>query len=423
MKRLTAKSGILISAIMLIFSTVAAEMIFDKMVYDKTIAKTPPAVLARSAKAKRNINKHNMTSVVFGYLPEWKYLSARENIRYELLTHLAVFDFTSDQFGNITNPALWPWNDVISAAHKQNVKVIMTLADTDSLRIHQIMTDSRAKINIFNNISNIMSEFDLDGVNIDFENLKKNDRSGVISAFMHELTSYLHEVIPNSEVSFAGPPVNWGGWNFKSIADACDYIFVMGYDYIDARSTVSGPSGSLDGTIYSVESTLNNSVFGYGEVTRSNPRKLILGVPYYGHHWITKTAQPFSRNLKYVETATFNYAILESLKYKRIWDAATQTPWLCYRKNGQWHQLWYEDSKSIGLKYDLAIEKKLRGVGIWALGFDNGREELWNEIRKKFYVPSLIELTTVPLRKEELNDYYFQTSALKVLQKRKMADG
>jgi len=63
----------------------------------------------------------------------------------------------------------------------------------------------------------------------------------------------------------------------------------------------------------------------------------------------------------------------------------SQTSWLRWKEFGIiWNQIWYDDSISLGLKYDFAINKNLKGIGIWALGYDDGRTELWNLIEKKF---------------------------------------
>ncbi|GIT57317.1 MAG: hypothetical protein Ct9H300mP18_07460 [Candidatus Neomarinimicrobiota bacterium] len=53
-------------------------------------------------------------------------------------------------------------------------------------------------------------------------------------------------------------------------------------------------------------------------------------------------------------------------------------------KPQNWFQTWYDDSLSLSKKYDFAISKKLGGVGIWALGYDEGYDELWNALMKKW---------------------------------------
>ena len=52
-------------------------------------------------------------------------------------------------------------------------------------------------------------------------------------------------------------------------------------------------------------------------------------------------------------------------------------------QNPNWNQTWYDDSLSISKKYDLALSKNLGGIGIWALGYDEGYDELWNLLKNK----------------------------------------
>jgi hypothetical protein len=48
---------------------------------------------------------------------------------------------------------------------------------------------------------------------------------------------------------------------------------------------------------------------------------------------------------------------------------------------------------SLGLKYNLAESKNLKGVGMWALGYDGDKNDLWNLLRRKFK-PVPVELTS-----------------------------
>jgi len=47
-------------------------------------------------------------------------------------------------------------------------------------------------------------------------------------------------------------------------------------------------------------------------------------------------------------------------------------------------QGWYDDSLSLSLKYDFAINNDLLGVGIWAMGYDGSNPELWDLLSAKF---------------------------------------
>jgi spore germination protein YaaH len=50
----------------------------------------------------------------------------------------------------------------------------------------------------------------------------------------------------------------------------------------------------------------------------------------------------------------------------------------------EYRQLFFEDSKSLSIKYDWIKKNQVGGVGIWALGYDNGYSDLWNLLVDKF---------------------------------------
>lgn len=330
-----------------------------------------------------------LTRAVFGYLPDWEYYSARNTLQYDLLSHIAAFDFMVNASGGIGNPSYWPWTDVINAAHDNGVRVIMTAVNFDKDEIHTILTNSTVKNTFFKNVKSKIETYKLDGVNVDFEGLYKEDRGSLLNGFMRDLTNYIHSNLPGREVSFAGPAVNWGGWDLAGLADACDYIFIMGYAFAGSWSSKSAANAPLTGGSYNITNTVT---IQYGAVTNNRPDKLILGVPYYGNHWKTETSSAYSTIIEYISHPRFSSAMPEALNDGLRWDSNSQTPWYAYQESGVWHQVWFDTDSSLGLKYDLAESKDYRGVGMWALGYDGSRKELWDELRRR-YVPNSIENT------------------------------
>ena len=71
----------------------------------------------------------DLSHAVFGYLPYWEYATSKSYLRYDLLTHIALFSFSVNASGTINNPpgGNWPWIDVINEAHDNGVKVIMSV--------------------------------------------------------------------------------------------------------------------------------------------------------------------------------------------------------------------------------------------------------------------------------------------------------
>ncbi|HEX2963590.1 MAG TPA: glycosyl hydrolase family 18 protein [Ignavibacteriales bacterium] len=330
-------------------------------------------------------NRTQTSTAVFGYLPDWEYASAKSYLQYDLLTHLACFDFPADTLGRLKNPNPWPWTDVINQAHLHGVKVIMCVTNFTGSQINKIISVASSKQNLFSNIKNTIKQYSLDGVNIDFEGLNKADRGSLINSFMAELTDTIHAAFPGKEVSFAGPVINWGGWDLLGLAKACDYIFIMGYSFYGGFSSTSGPCAPLTGSSQTnnITSALASATYGYGAVIPNYANKLILGVPYYGNSWLVRTSSSYSKAVDYIRSTFYRDNVLKAPVYGLNWDSKSSTPWYCYQQDTLWVQNWFDTDTSTGLKYNLAASKNLKGIGMWALGYDGSRQELWDLLRQR----------------------------------------
>ena len=356
----------------------------------------------------KHFSNLQLNKTVFGYLPWWQYLTGSyKNLRYDLLSHIAIFSFEADSLGNISNPLGWPWNDVITKSRENKVKLILTVTNFEANSIHSLFTVEARRTKLFSNISQTIKTYGFDGVNIDFESVKVSDRNSVISNFFSEMKKYFLQQNISAEISFASPAANFGGWNFYQIAVACDYIFIMGYDFYGSWSSTTGPSAPLSGGFFNLTKSLSSD---YLSVVQNIPGKLILGVPYYGNYWRTKNANAYTS----VDTAKSKRNWVKHLFYnevaaayntkEQLWDFTSNTPWIRWQDT-TWNQIWYDNDTSLALKYDLAINKKLGGVGIWALGYDDGRTELWKVIEGKFAKPTNIAEREVPTQARLYQNY------------------
>ncbi len=371
-----------------------------KLHLDKaTELNTSTSIIPLNKQAEKNLSKS-----VFGYLPYWEYSAgSHRNIQFDLLTHIAVFNFDVNSGGAITEPANWPWTDLINDAHASGTKVIMVLVNFTASDIHTIMTSSISKWIFMNGVKSNITQYKLDGVNIDFEGLNLADRGSVVNDFMKELTETVHSLSPDLEVSFAAPAVNWGGWDLTGLAQSCDYLFVMGYDFFGSWSSTTGPSAPLIGGNYNVTNTIFDQ---YATVTQFYPEKLILGVPYFGPHWTTVTGNEGSNIINYERAERFRDAQPFANTYGVNWSTKYKNTWYNYSDGSKNHQVWFDNDSSLSLKYDLAISKKLKGVGMWALGYDGARTELWDLLSKKFSIPVTVhEEISFPNKVHLFNNY------------------
>ncbi len=331
------------------------------------------------------------TATVFGYLPYWEADNSIINrLRLDLLTYIACFGFEALPNGLGNAPSNWPWTNIFNAAHSNGVKLILSVYSFSSDTIHTILTDTTVQHLLFTDIESQINTFNLDGINIDFENLNDSDEGNNINVFMRKLSEYFHQRFPNFEVSFAAPPINWNNdWDFASLAQSCDYLFLMEYDYFGSWSDVTGPVAPIIGGAFNVNIT--RSIFqDYSEVINSAPEKLILGMPYYGARWETTNNIEGADVVRFIDSPRYRDAKVFLEGRELLWSAEYQNPWFQWQNTDTtWEQVWFDNDSSLSEKYDLALNNNLKGIGIWALNYDGELPELWDLMERK-----LVDTTT-----------------------------
>jgi spore germination protein YaaH len=173
-----------------------------------------------------------------------------------------------------------------------------------------------------------------------------------------------------------------GVYRNTNLKQYLDSIFIMGYDYHWRESSTTGPvSPYNDPATYDVVDTVNISLNYYDK------QQLILGLPFYGYDWKTVSGQPKAGTIGIAKSVDLSWTNYIAPVYGRLWDSSSNTPWYRYKDGDTWHQVWYDDDKSIGLKYDYAKSKNLGGVGFYALGLEGNNSTIWN-----IFLPNLFIL-------------------------------
>ena len=158
----------------------------------------------------------------------------------------------------------------------------------------------------------------------------------------------------------------------ENVEQHVDSFIIMGYDF-HTPSGASGAVAPLNGQV---------SLIGYMQsyLEKVEPSKLILALPHYGYDWKEGGEKEEHRILPYV------IANEESKKYGVQWDEITQTPWYSYvdPESGEKRITHFENIRSLGLKYDYINSKDLKGVGIWAMGYEGNTSEINLLLQEKF---------------------------------------
>lgn len=318
---------------------------------------------------------------VFGYHPYWMG-TAWQNYNYNLISTIAYFGVETNGNGNIVDHHGWPVTSLINLAHSYGTEVSLVVILFNSDQISQLLSSASNRQTLINNLLAEVNDAGADGVNIDFEGVPSGQRDN-LTTFMTDLTTAFHEANPASQVTMATPAVDWSNaFNYDALANACDGLMIMGYGYHWSGSSTAGPVSPLTGWgTYNITWTVDD----YLTKTGNDRDKIILGLPYYGYEWPTTSGSAGASTTGSGDAKFYSEAIALAESYGLLWDDESQTPWYHYQDgSNQWHQGWYDDSLSLSLKYELAIDEDLLGIGIWALGYDGTEPELWGALADHF---------------------------------------
>ncbi len=100
-------------------------------------------------------------------------------------------------------------------------------------------------------------------------------------------------------------------------------------------------------------------------ITRIDPAKIDLGIPNYGYDWTLPYIRGESMaktigNLEAVQIAIDNDAAIQ-------FNETAMSPYFQYEKDGQLHEVWFEDVRSYRAKFSLLPTYSLRGMGYWQI--------------------------------------------------------
>ncbi|MGB0839068.1 MAG: glycosyl hydrolase family 18 protein [Chitinophagales bacterium] len=339
-----------------------------------------PAVnIAKGSRATNcRLNKQ-----VYGYHPHWmdKYYKGYD---YELLSTFIYFSYELNPYnGKAKTTHRWKTHPSIDLAKKAGSRVELCVSN---FKKHEtFLNNSKSWSTLVNNLIALLKHRDGDGVNIDFEGIPRSQADN-FTAFIKYLSNRLKSERPGSSVSVALPAVDWKSvFQMDKLDHYVDAFLIMGYDYHYRGAKNAGPVAPLydDATWFNY--SLTKSIDAY-TCKVSNSQKIILAIPYYGYEWRTYDFKVPSKRQRNTLAKPRVYAEIQKKyvnKFTRYWHEPTATPYFITKNKG-YRQCWYDDKESLSIKYDRVIDMDIGGVGIWALGYDNGYTDLWNLLEEKF---------------------------------------
>ena len=340
---------------------------------------------------------------VIGFLPTW--MVGKTKLYGKELTQMVflgievksdgslVWDVQSKKINGETYSKL---KDSITRHGGKNILGIKLFEDK---KIDELIVNPEAKKRLMREVETVVKSGKFDGVNIDFEYMSKATR-----ILDDDFLQFLLELRQADwgEISvdvFANTVIKGNRDGLKKLLERVDKMIVMAYDFHRPGSDFAGPVAPYSAEIgeRSIGEILGKIVeFDLDKV------KVIMAYPLYGYEWETDDNSLGSATREGGYGRTVFYA--EGVGITGIvWDEMAQSPWVAWTEKAQrsrvvrkkvgtkyknttqyytvdqWHQAYFENGLSLGIKVEAAKRNELGGVGFWALGYE-GKTDLINKL-------------------------------------------
>ncbi len=328
-----------------------------------------------------------LDKIVYGWHPYWE--NGNEvNYDWDRLSHLCYFGYdVNASTGNALTTNGWATASPVTAALNNGKKVHLCVTLFSSHAT--FFGSSNAQQTLINNLISLIQSRGAHGINIDFEGVPSSYRTNLTN-FIISLSNQMKAAIPNSELTIALYAVDWGNvFDIPTLKNYIDLFVIMGYDYHWTGSAQAGPNDPLywyNSTGNSYDYNLSRSVTFY--LAQGLPKsQLCLGLPYYGREWPTVGSGFYSNttgsgSARIYDNVRNNSSGVYSAANKS-WNTTGRTDRYTYN-NGSWRQCFISMESAIQERMDFINKRGLAGMGIWALGYDNGYSEFWDAIQDNF---------------------------------------
>ena len=311
-------------------------------------------------------------SLVWEYFSEYSTAPNRRGTQIDGINVVSPTFFYLEKLGkgnlleNVDNSG----ENYISWAHSNGYKV-WPIVSNNSMQetTSEIINDYELRKKLINQIIDYIEKYNLDGINIDFENIKEEDKD-MFSRFIIELTPRIKELDKVVTVDVTAPDGSpeWSlCFDRNTLGDVSDYIIFMAYDQNGGASPKEGTTAGFNWVSLNVNKFL-------GQEGVSN-EKLILAVPFYTRLWKEKNGK--------ITSSVVLMKDIDSILPENVnkeWDESLKQYYVEFEENGATYKMWIEDEKSLKEKLSLIKENNLQGAAFWAKDFED--ESIWKTIKE-----------------------------------------
>jgi spore germination protein len=324
---------------------------------------------------------------VFGWHPYWMEEQSK-HYPYSLMSTVAFFSYDVNEYdGTYYDPLAinnWRTTTMIDSAHKNNAKVLLTVTSYGKERNNILLKNRYSWATLGDSLNKLLLDRKAQGIDIDFTGITKNNRQ-IFCEFMNTLRAKIGDasMITMHITSRDLRDGVFDLFKLKNGPSKVSLFVVQGYDYEEV-SVYKRAMAPLFSTlhdepciVHTVSLCLKNGLL---------EKDLILNLPLYGTKWDGKQT---------IELPYEDIVSMYEVNKKGGLEFGTLSAYL--KSDEDASIIWYESSVSIYRKFAWAKESKLGGVGLWGLGYDGGRAEVWQTVIDNFGADSyqLIENVSI----------------------------
>lgn len=321
---------------------------------------------------------------VMGYHAWWMQ-DQWQRYDFGMLDKLMFFSLPVNGDGSFQRTNGWPdqWQALIREAKRTRTPIVPTILTLDPAVFRALFSNDASRRTLVRNAVQAVVAAQADGLHIDLETfepvsdaVKQN-----FTRFVRELRAALDQERPGAQISVFLPAFNHANaYDEAALGRLADLLLVQGYDMHWLTGPNAGPVAPIRGWNGANWETVIQRYLDLG-VPR---RKIIMTVPYFGYEWPTESDRPGAKTRGTGQAITYapvpqQYlpdirvsAKARSARFGVRRDPVSDSPYYTYRAADGWYQGWYEDAQSLRAKYAYAQRKRIGGIAVFLLGYDNG---------------------------------------------------
>lgn len=275
----------------------------------------------------------------------------------------------SDNAGNFTSNAT---TEYVTQAHNMGLEVwgLVDNFTNEGIDTYEVLAGTSTRTYLINGLVEAALAYDLDGINIDFENISLDAGEPFIE-FIRELSIPCRQHGLVLSVDNYVPMGYTSHYNRKEQGVVADYVIIMGYDEHYSGSETAGSVASINFVEQGIADT----------VAEVPANKVINAIPFYTRIWETNGTVVSSQavGMELAQQYISDHGIDIS------WDETTCQNYGEYQSGSSYYQVWLEDVDSIRVKLNIMSKYGIAGVAEWKLGFETA--SIWDVIEEYMNQP------------------------------------